>query len=387
MIRIPSKEIQEIIRNGESSRVEFKDPNVNMTALAEEIVAFANTEGGLLLIGIGDADSIVGCDAREMETRVINVCRNAIRPSLLPSLETVRLEEKEILVIEIKPGEASHCTAQGKYFIRVGSTKQILTQQELLRLFQRRRLLQFDETPVLGASADSIDLSRVESYLARLAVSPLAAENGEALRRDLRNLSVLSDVEPSCPTLAGLLAFGRRPQKFYPAYCVMCGAYEGEDLAATPIRETGIQGPLADLIEDTIAFLKLTMPQAPRLVDGVRMDNNYAYPIEALREAVVNAVAHRDYTIAGAAIRVFLFRDRLEIRSPGSLPNTLTLESLSYRQFTRNQSIAGFLAGLGYMERRGKGIIRMKKYAAERSVSCSFALTPDEAKFVVTFRK
>jgi ATP-dependent DNA helicase RecG len=386
-IKKSGQEIRELILGGESSRVEFKGADVNMTSLAEEVVAFANMDGGFLLIGVDDAGDVVGCNAREMETRVINVCRNAIRPSLIPLLEKVRLDEKEILVVEVKASEAAHSTTQGRYFIRVGSTKQIPTQQELLRLFQRRKLLQFDETPVLGASVDNIDLSRVEAYLARLGVSPLAAENGEALQRDLRNLSILSAIEPACPTLAGLLAFARQPQKFYPAYGVMCGAYQGRDLAAPPIRENEIQGSLPDLIENAIAFLKLTMPQAPRLVEGLRMENNYAYPIEALREAIVNAVAHRDYTIAGAAIRIFVFQDRLEIRSPGGLPNTLTLESLPYRQFTRNQSTSSFLAGLGYMERRGKGIIRMRKLAAERGVLCVFALTPDEAEFVVTFSR
>ncbi len=379
--------IQQLIAQGESSQVEFKTEAVNTISLSEEIVAFANMDGGLLLIGVADSGDVVGCSASKMEERVINVCRHNIRPSLIPNLATKQVNDKNILVVEIKPGDSVHATIQGKYFIRVGSTKQVPTQQELLRLFQRRKLLQFDETPVLRATVHQIDIAKVDSYLMHLGVSALDTENEATIQRNLTNLSILSSLTPDQrPTLAGLLAFGRRPQKLYPSYTIMCGAYQGNDLASEPIREKELSGPFPDLIEDALAFLKLTMPQSSRLVDGLRREESYLYPIEALREAIVNAVCHRDYTIEGSAIRLFLFKNRLEIRSPGGLPNTLTLDTLPYRQFTRNQTIASFLAGLGYMERRGKGIIRMQKFSAENGITCLFSLTPDQAEFVVTFQ-
>ena len=379
--------IERLVAQNESSRVEFKTEAVNTISLSEEIVAFANMDGGLLLIGVSDRGEVVGCSAAKMEERVINVCRHNIRPSLIPNLAIKQINDKDILVVEIKPGDSVHATIQGKYFIRVGSTKQTPTQQELLRLFQRRKLLQFDETPILKATCDQIDMAKVNTYLIRLGVSTLDTENKVALQRDLANLSILSTLVPEPkPTLAGLLAFDKYPQKIYPSYTIMCGAYQGDNLASEPIREKELSGPFSDLIEDALAFLKLTMPQSSHLVDGVRREETYLYPIKALREAIVNAVCHRDYTIEGSAIRLFLFNNRLEVRSPGSLPNTLTLESLPYRQFTRNQTIASFLAGLGYMERRGKGIIRMQKFSEENGVACFFSLTPDQAEFVVTFQ-
>jgi len=107
---------------------------------------------------------------------------------------------------------------------------------------------------------------------------------------------------------------------------------------------------------------------------------------EDIEEFIVNAVCHRDYTISGAAVRLFLFNNRLEIRSPGGLPNTLTVENMLYRQFTRNQMIASFLTGYGYMERRGKGILRMIKLCQTNGILCDFSPTPDKNEFVVTYK-
>ena len=374
-----------LISEGESSYVEFKNAQVNPVSLAEEIVAFANSDGGTILIGIDDDGTISGVNAPDMEMRVINICRNNIRPSLIPRISKKIVNNLAILVVEVDSADTVYCTVQGKYFIRVGSTKQSPTQQELLRLFQRRRMITFDETPVLQAGIASIDMGKVDAYLLRMGVSPLDIENADSIKNDLINLSILSSVDSNHPSLAGYLSFGRHPQKVYPSYTIMAGAYVGTDVTTATVREKEITGSLDDLIEDAMAFFKLTLPQTFKIPDGIRREDRYAYPMMALREALVNAVAHRDYTISGSAIRIFIFENRVEIRSPGGLCNTMTLESLPYRQFTRNQNIASFLSGLGYMERRGKGILRMKKLAKEYDLDCRFSLTPDQSELVVCF--
>jgi ATP-dependent DNA helicase RecG len=374
-----------LILEGESSYIEFKNAQVNPVSLAEEIVAFANSDGGTILIGIEDDGAISGVDARDMEMRVVNICRNAVRPSLIPHISKKIVNNLVILIVEIDSADTVHCTVQGKYFIRVGSTKQSPTQQELLRLFQKRRMITFDETPVLQAGIASIDLGKVDAYLLRMGASPLDIEDADSTKKDLLNLSILSPVDLNHPSLAGYLSFGRHPQKVYPSYTIMAGAYAGVDVAAATVREKEITGAFDDLIEDTMAFFKLTLPQTVKMPDGIRREDHYGYPITALREAVVNAIAHRDYTISGSAIRIFVFENQVEIRSPGGLCNTMTLESLPYRQFTRNQNIASFLSGLGYMERRGKGILRMKKLAQEYDLDCRFSLTPDQSELVVCF--
>jgi ATP-dependent DNA helicase RecG len=380
-------ELLEMIANGESSKVEFKTDDVHPNAFAEEIVAFANFEGGTILIVVDDSGEIKGYTRDDIEEFVINICRNNVKPSIIPAIENIAVDNKYIIAVTIKRGDTAYSTNRGLYYIRVGSTKQAPTQQELLRLFQKRNILQLDETPVMNASVRSIDTEKVNSYLAKLGQSLLNDEDENALVQELINLSILLKVDNNLyPSLGGILAFGKNPQKYFPSYNIQCGAYKGKDFLSDTAREKDLKGTLDELIEDSIAFLMLAMPQNRDLERGVRRKDEYLYPIEAIREGIVNAVSHRDYTISGSAIRVFFFSNRIEIRSPGGLPNTITLENMRYRQFTRNPMITSFLAGYGYMERRGKGILRMLKLCEQNSIKCKLSLTPDNNEFVVTYR-
>lgn len=379
-------EALETIRNGESSKVEFKTDDVQPNSLAEEIVAFANFEGGVILIGIDDSGVITGCRRSDIEEFIVNICRNNVRPSIIPVIEKIIIENKKIVAVTIARGDTAYSTNRGLYFIRVGSTKQTPTQQELLRLFQKRNILQIDETPVIKTSVESIDIAKVNAYLAKLGQTPLNEENEKALLHELVNLSILLDIDKIYyPSLGGLLAFGKNPQKYFPSFNIMCGAYNGDDFFSDTIREKELTGSLDELIEDAIAFMKLTMPQGIALERGIKRKDCYRYPVEALREGIVNAVCHRDYTITGTAIRLFQFNNRLEIRSPGGLPNTITIENMLFRQFTRNQMIASFLTGYGYMERRGKGMLRMRRLCEENDIACEFSLVPGDSEFVVTY--
>jgi ATP-dependent DNA helicase RecG len=380
------KELLEIVNNGESSKIEFKTEAVHPNTLAEEIVAFANFEGGTILIGVDDAGDLMGYTRINLEESVVNICRNNIKPPLIPLIEKIVIEKKQILAVTIPRGDTAYATNRGLYYIRVGSTKQIPTQQELLRLFQQKNILQLDETPVIKASSGNIDNAKVNTFLAKLGQSSLDEDSDTSVIHELTNLSILVEIDHiHHPSLGGLLAFGKNPQKYFPAYTIQCGAYAGPDMASDTIREKDLTGTLDELIEDALAFLKLTMPQTQTLERGIQRKEHYAYPVEALREAIVNAVCHRDYTITGGAIRLLLFNNKLEIRSPGGLPNTLTEENMIYRQFTRNQMIASFLTGYGYMERRGKGMLRMIKSCKENGIACGFSQTPDKNEFVVTY--
>lgn len=376
-----------LLRNGESSTVEFKSENVRPDSLAGEIVSFANFKGGTILIGVGDDGIVEGVARTDMESFIVNICRNNIRPSMIPRIERAFLGDKQLYLVMVPEGDDIYATAKGHYYIRVGSTKQQPTQQELLRLFQKRNLLQFDETPVLSAGSESIDLIKVNAYLRKLDQVPLDEEDAaHGLEQDLINLSILTSTDTGIyPTLAGLLLFGKNPQKYFPTCIISCGAYAEDDFLSDVIREDDISGTLVEMIERSISFLKLTMPKFTRTDGELIRTETYAYPVEALREAIVNAVCHRDYTISGSSIRIFLCRNRLEIRSPGSLPNTLTLESMLYRQFTRNQTLASFLAPMGYMEKRGKGILKMVKLCELQKVQCHLSLTDDNSEFVVIF--
>ncbi len=269
-------ELIEIIRNGESSKVEFKTEDVHPTSLAGEIVSFANFEGGVVLLGVDDAGQIIGCTRDDMEEFVVNVCRNTVRPSIIPVIEKFVINDRRVLAVTIARGETPHADSRGMYHIRVGSTKQIPTQQELVRLFQRRDMLQFDESPVIKASPRDIDIAKVNRYLAGLDQSPLDEENERALRHDLINLSILVELdETPHPSFGGLLLFGKDPQRHLPSCNILCGAYRGDDFLSETIRETELGGTADQLIEDAIAFLKLTMPREETLEDDIRRRVSY----------------------------------------------------------------------------------------------------------------
>jgi ATP-dependent DNA helicase RecG len=237
-------ELIEIVGNGESSKVEFKVDEVHPGALAEEVVAFANLDGGMILFGVDESGEISGCTRSGMEEFIVNVCRNNVRPSILPVIEKVVLKDKIVYIATIPRGDTVHTTNKGRYLIRVGSTKQTPTQQELLRLFQRKGVLQFDETPVLNASLNSIDIQKVNRYLARLEQSPIEDESEKTLEHELRNLSILAGADDRIlPTLGGMLAFGKNPQKHFPSYNILCGAYRGEDFLSDTIREKELFAP------------------------------------------------------------------------------------------------------------------------------------------------
>ena len=285
----------------------------------------------------------------------------------------------------IPKGETAYATNKGLYYIRAGSTKQIPDQYELLRLFQKKNIIQFDETPVLKASIDSLNISKVDKYLQRLELSPMDEAN---LKQELINLSILCHYdEQYYPTLAGFLTFARQPQQYFPSYSIRCGAYHGTDLTSETIRETDLTGTFDEIIEDAVSFCKLTIPQTKELENDIQYKVNYLYPIMALREAIVNAVCHRDYTIVGSSIRIFVFSDRIEIRSPGGLANTLSIENMLYRQYLRNQMIASFLSGYSYMERRGKGLMKIKKVCSNSNIDCRFYVPNDNNEFVVIMKK
>jgi len=251
-------------------------------------------------------------------------------------------------------------TKRGQYFIRVGSTKQQPTTAELARLFQLRRLIAVDDAPVPAARTDDLDLPAINQYFLRLAQSELTVDNSQLLLRELVNTGIMVETNDGVfPTLAGILAFGKLPQRFFPSYEMRASAFASSSFSSDVIDQKDIQGQLADMINGAISFVTRNIKNHSTIPDGVHRVDKLEYPIEAIREAIINAIAHRDYLISGPAIRLFIFKERIELYSPVGLPNTITLETMKYKQFSRNQTLVSFLTGLGFMERRGKGILRM----------------------------
>ncbi len=369
-------EIREQLRAGEDAFAEFKEVQIagrgvrspNTEEIAGEMVAFANADGGFLFLGVDDVGVVRGLpdDALGVvEAWVVNVATNNCDPPLRPLIRKARLPtpgggDAPVILVELRRSLYVHRTSGGRYYARVGSTKQDLTAQELARLFQQRgRAFVFDEQAVPDATEADVDRSTLEAFFGKAPAVPW---------QDLiRNMRVIVEDEAGVrrPTVAGLLAFGGSPRRHLPSAFIEAAVYRGQRLSSEDlVHSESIDGTVMSQIDDATEFVERFMLRPARKPDG-RVDYPQ-YAVGAVHEAVVNAVAHRDYSISGSKIRLFLFADRMELYSPGSLPNTLTLETMPFRVFTRNQLLVSFLSktrsrrtGRAYLESRGEGVRRI----------------------------
>ncbi len=388
------------IRAGEDGRVEFKDVRLgdrgvnspNTEDLAAELVAFANAFGGAVLFGIDDAGTVAGIPPARVdavEGWIINVAAHNCEPPIRPILRKVLLpstagDERHVLLAEVPRGLYVHRTSGGRYYLRVGSTKRDLTPPELARLFQQRgREYVFDEQAVLAAAVHHLNRNRLEAFFGRSPTIPWLDL--------LRNTRVTARDENRVdrPTVAGLLTFGAEPTEFLPSGSIEAACYGGERLSSDDlVHAERLAGPVSDQIDAAVAFVAQFM-QAPAHASTRGTDARY--DLDVVDEAIVNAVAHRDYAISGSKIRLFLFADRIELYSPGGLPNSITLDEMPYRTFTRNQLLVSFLSrirskrtGQVFLESRGEGVRKIlhdgEAHAGRRP---EYALFGDELRLTL----
>lgn len=371
------------LRAGEDTFAEFKEVRLgdrsviapNSERFAGELVAFANAEGGAIFMGVDDAGGVRGIAAEALdlvEQWVINVASNGCDPPVRPRMRKIRIPvdsgaEANVLLVEVQRGLYAHRTAGGRWLVRIGSTKRDLTAQELARLLQERgRAFVFDEQPVLSAEVDDLDEVALKHHF-----GPAGIPWADLLRNT--RVTVTDEAGIDRPTVAGLLAFGRDPQRHLVSARIDTAIYRGTRLHSDDlVHATEIGGTVAAQIDEAVLFVDRFMLRPARKKVGRREYPQYV--LGAVHEAVVNAVAHRDYSIAGSRIRLFLFSDRLELMSPGALPNTMKLENLPYRVFTRNQLLVSFLSrmrsarsGTRYLESRGEGVRTILEESEEHS--------------------
>ena len=367
------KLLQDQLRAGEDGHAEFVplrfddqgEISIDAEELAGELVGFANAEGGVVLLGVDDSGVASGIPRQKVdaiERRLVSVAaddcnppvRLVVRKALLPCNEE---SDRRILLAHVLCGLDVHRTSGGRYYTRDGSTKRDLTPPELARLFQQRgREYVFDEQPVLAAAVDDLNRNRLEAFFGRSPTIPWLD-----LLRNTR-VTFLDEDGVDRPTVAGLLAFATEPTNFLASGSIEAACYGGTRLSSDDlVHAERLAGPVSDQIDAGIAFVARFMQ--PSADTGPSTGTVPTYDLDVVDEAIVNAVAHRDYAITGSKIRLFLFADRLELYSPGKLPNTITLEDMPYRTFTRNQLLVSFLSrlrsrrtGQVFLESRGEGV-------------------------------
>ncbi len=355
-----TEQVRQLISQGEGNTVEFKENLPTPTDLAKEMAAFANTDGGWLLVGVADQGEIRGVKFNEQSAElVLNVARNNCVPHLHPHIETIDLDGTTIAAIRVERGRQKPYQANERIYVRIGASTRVATQVELLSMLQESGLLSFDQLPVLNATLDDLDLDKARAYLTQQTDPAHLVADSEVLEL-LTHLKVIVRYEEQrIPSIGGLLLFGKAPQRELMHSELRAARFQGRDVVGPISDKLDCRGTLPEIIDQATEFVRRNRRIVPRM-EGIRRIDVEEYPLPAVREAIANAVAHRDYALTGSSIRLFLFDDRLEIISPGRLIFPVTLESLGHTRETRNRLIVRVLRDLGYIEDLGTGIRRIR---------------------------
>ncbi len=356
-------ELIEVIGRGEDGRTQFKQTITNTESLAGDLVAFSNSKGGRMLIGVNDQGVVVGLladDIRRINQLISNTATNSVRPSINPETENISVGGRLVMVVTLHEGISKPYTDnKGVVWVKSGADKRRVTsREEIQRILQSAGLVHADEVPVEGTTVGDIDLEHFGSFFEQQYGEPLYDElekKGVSLVQLLNNLGLAREATLN---LAGLMIFGRNPQRHRPAFVVKAISFVGTDPAGDKYRDSqDISGSLRDLYKETMSFLTRNL-QRLQGDTGFNTEGALEVPSAALEELVVNMLIHRDYFIS-APWRVMMFDDRIELISPGALPNNITIENIRNGVSNiRNPLIASFATKELPYRGIGTGILR-----------------------------
>lgn len=353
-------ELIDILSRGEDSRHQFKADITNADALAAEIVAFSNTAGGRIFIGVNDDDGSVrglsGADVARLNQLVANAASQNVRPAVNPLTENVPHPSGTVLVLTIAEGiNKPYMDKNGTIWVKNGSDKRRATsREEIQRLFQQAGLVRADETPVARLSAGDVDMPYFEAFFEQQFGGPLAQHN-QPLPQLLTNMNLMNQGQLN---VAGSLLFAKAPHYALPAFIVKAVAFVGTQIEDDRyIDSRDITGKLADVFQQTLGFI-IANTRAVQGEQGFNSQGQAEIPRIVWEELITNALIHRDYFIS-TPVRVLVFADRVEIISPGHLPNNLTIENIKAGNSNmRNPVLASFAAKLLPYRGLGSGLLR-----------------------------
>lgn len=350
-------DLLDLLKRPEGKTLEFKRDLSSPDGALKTIVAFANTAGGTLLLGVEDRKAhIRGIrDALEVEERAANLISDSIAPRLAPDIEVLPWRRTQVLAIQVHPSPTrphylKREGVESGTYVRVGSTNRRADAEMVQELRRSARGESFDEQPMPDLDSEALDFR---------AASESFAPVRKLARRDLESLRLVTDHEGrKVPTAGGVLLFGRERERHFPDAWIQAGRFPGTDKARiadhAEIRTLPVRA-----IEEAIAFVEKHALRSLEIGKGRRKER-WNLPPVAVREAVINAVAHADYAQRGAPTRLSIFDDRLEVENPGLLPFGLTVEDLEHGvSKLRNRVIARVFHALGLIEQWGSGIQRM----------------------------
>ena len=423
-------ELAELLRNGESSGVEFKRDDVRPERLAREMAALLNLEGGRILLGVDDDGAVRGLarESKATEEWVMEVARSHVRPAPIPFWETIDWEGVPVGVIALpadapdKPYKARRGSAWVTQ-MRAGTTTRDASDEEEARLYMQSGRLPYDRRPVPGSSFGDLDHRRLVNYFrdVRRQYCPPDDDRAAWIRLLVNSELMIEDRDRVMAGAAGLLLFGRRPNRLLVQAGISAAAYSGREKDYDAKARTTLRGPLTPLhqaprsdaatsnpaypampvtfseysgsveggvIESALDFVRRHTDVTAWIDEGGRRQERWDYPLDTVREAIVNAVAHRDYTITVTDIELALYRDRLEVISPGRLPNTVTVERMRTGcRAARNELTRDVLRDYRYIEASGLGVPRKIVQGMRAHNGTDPDLVEDEHSFTVRLWK
>ncbi|GHV24441.1 transcriptional regulator [Spirochaetia bacterium] len=374
-------EVLETISLGETSTVQFKEAFDNQDKIAAEMIAFANSKGGMIIFGVNDkTGEPTGLDfasVQSINNKIAAIATDLIKPSIFLNVEVILVKEKRLIVAHIEEGiHKPYKDRNGSIWVKQGSDKRKLTDNdEILRLFQQSGAVYADEMIVPDTGEADIDKEKVEEYITHLSLS--LSDNPAILNKQLyRNLRIMKQDKL---TLGGLLFFGKDPQQFRPAFGIAAISFFGNSIGGTEYRDSrNITGTIPKLFKEGMSFFNANLLHKQ---NGQNFNSEGILEISviALEELLQNALVHRDYS-RNSPVRLAIFDNRIEIISPGKLPNGLTVESIKLGQaVVRNNLLRTYCSRFMIYRGFGSGITR----ALENQPDIEFINDVDGEQFIV----
>ena len=396
---VDEKELLKAIEKGESEILEFKPSLSDLNRIVEVVCSFSNKTGGTVLIGVDDKKNLkpaerilgvqIGKDALE---KIANKITDNSDFPLYPTISIEKTADKNIIKIDIKESKNKPHTAFHRPFTRVGDITKLMDRTEYERLLLERKKADYDIQPVEEANYNDISQDAVNEYKRKYEIineKKIYASNEELLK-------TLHCVDKCLkPTVAGILLFGKEPQKFLIKSYTTIVRYPDVKVTDRHIDSKDFYGNLFDQVNEADKYIREHMQVVSKIPKfGLKRKDIPVYPYFAIRELIVNAVAHRDYSLYGSRILISMFKDRIEFFSPGSFPKGITPENIVNAQFSRNPVIARVFHDVKYIEEYGNGIDRlleevknhplkprMPEFADIKSAVIATLYKPDVRKF------
>ena len=372
---------------GESEQTEFKRGPGDLSAVGRAVCAFANTEGGVVILGVTDAQEIVGVseDAERVQERLTSFLQSGCSSPVTARVGRHKDPNGWVHWLEI-PRQRGYepLRYDGRVWVRRGRSSVEPSPIELQDLYNAFGYIFTEERTIQAATAAHIDLQAFRAYLQRSGLD-IEDEPQPTDEDDLRNRGAVAELGGMLhPTLYGVLAFGKQPQG-YPQthnFRVECVAYEGGDRASDVLQVGDASGRLDEQVQRAVGwFSGLGRFESYR---GLIREDRPLLPPAALREALVNAVVHRDYAITGSKVLLEVFSRHVDVTSPGGLPNHMSVESVRAggHPRSRNESMANYMLVMGFMEQRGRGWPVMRRAMREFNGTEPEIMQDDDSRFV-----